>query len=62
MRIIDKRKDYYDYIQRYGLDPAITYERKSDSFDLEVIFKNVLQKININLTIYVKLTNFSPTT
>ena len=47
MRIIDKRKDYYDYMQRYGLDPAVTYERKYDEFDVASEFSVIAEKYTV---------------
>ena len=48
MQIISKQKDYYDYMQRYGLDPTIVYRRTYDEFDL----KDEFQKHSKNLTVF----------
>ncbi|GMV90634.1 MAG: hypothetical protein AMXMBFR82_04120 [Candidatus Hydrogenedentota bacterium] len=38
MRIISEFKDYYDSAQGYGMDPALTYVRKTEVFEYETRF------------------------
>jgi hypothetical protein len=56
MRILSKTKDYYDYIQKYGFDPSLVYDRKQYEITLESDISNIdifkghsLRKLNISL-------------
>lgn len=49
MRIIDKQKDFYDYlVGEYGIDPLYTYVRTSPNPNNDYLIKGTLEYFNSN--------------
>ena len=43
MRILSKFKDYYDYVQGYGADPNLVYDRKTFTIKTDKRFNNCIR-------------------